>query len=301
MKSIGQMPTILLIVIGLFISQSLQATTNYCSNSTARHFIRVEVGHLDQAQLDTAMPAQVKITTSALNSAWVFVREQQHTSSIGFNFQYTNVDLESIDAMTNGHLHTWDFPLEGRLSRTGSELFYDITPAISVSSNALKNPELIDADGLQLNLGMVYKKNISLESAWLAGFRSDYRFGPYKAYPVIGVCMQPARDWDLQLAVPDFSILKRINRGLSLELFAEPVGNQWHVFSKDLTRESDFGYNAIAIGLSAQWHISASINVGLVIENQTNRRLSFVLDDNTLIEVKAESSTGMMLKGEVLF
>jgi len=31
------------------------------------------------------------------------------------------------------------------------------------------------------------------------------------------------------------------------------------------------------------------------------RRLSFVLDDNTLIEVKAESSTGMMLKGEVLF
>ncbi len=113
--------------------------------------------------------------------------------------------------------------------------------------------------------------------------------------------MQPARDWDLQLAVPDFSILKRINRGLSLELFAEPVGNQWHVFSKDLTRESDFGYNAIAIGLSAQWHISASINMGLVIENQTNRRLSFVLDDNTLIEVKAESSTGMMLKGEVLF
>ncbi len=301
MKSIGQMPAILLIVIGLFISQSLQATTNYCSNSTARHFIRVEVGNLGQAQLDTAMPAQVKITTSALNSAWVFVREQQHTSSIGFNFQYTNVDLESIDAMTNGHLHTWDFPLEGRLSSTGSELFYDITPAISVSSNALKNPELIDADGLQLNLGMVYKKNISLESAWLAGFRSDYRFGPYKAYPVVGVCMQPARDWDLQLAVPDFSILKRINRGLSLELFAEPVGNQWHVFSKDLTRESDFGYNAIAIGLSAQWHISASINVGLVIENQTNRRLSFVLDDNTLIEVKAESSTGMMLKGEVLF
>lgn len=301
MKSIGQMPAILLIVIGLFISQSLQATTNYCSNSTARHFIRVEVGNLGQAQLDTAMPAQVKITTSALNSAWVFVREQQHTSSIGFNFQYTNVDLESIDAMTNGHLHTWDFPLEGRLSSTGSELFYDITPAISVSSNALKNPELIDADGLQLNLGMVYKKNISLESAWLAGFRSDYRFGRYKVYPVVGVCMQPARDWDLQLAVPDFSILKRINRGLSLELFAEPVGNQWHVFSKDLTRESDFGYNAIAIGLSAQWHISASINVGLVIENQTNRRLSFVLDDNTLIEVKAESSTGMILKGEVLF
>ena len=84
-------------------------------------------------------------------------------------------------------------------------------------------------------------------------------------------------------------------------MFAEPVGNQWHVFSKDITRESDFTYNAIAIGLSAQWYFSASTNVSLVLENQTNRRFSFVLDDNTFIEAKAESSTGMMLKGEVLF
>jgi hypothetical protein len=295
------MPIIMLIIMSLFISQSLQSATNYCSNGTAQHFIRAEFGRLDQAQLDTAMPAQVEFTTTGLNSAWVFAREQQHTRSIGFNFQYTNVKLESIDAMTNGHLHTWDFPYEGRLSNTGSELFYDITPAISVSSNALKNPELIDADGLQLNLGLVFKKNISLDNAWLAGLRADYRFGPYRAYPVVGVCMQPARDWDLQLAFPDFSVLKRFNRGISLELFAEPVGNQWHVFSKDLTQDSDFGYNAIAIGLSAQWHISASINVGLVIENQTNRHLRFVLEDNTFIEVKAESSTGMVLKGEVLF
>ena len=301
MKPIAQMSTVMLIIMSLFISQSLQATTNYCSNGTVRHFIGAEFGHLDQAKLDTAMPAQVEFTTTELNSAWVLAREQQHSRSIGFNFQYTNVNLESIDAMTNGHLHTWDFPFEGRLSNTGSELFYDITPAISVSSNALKNPELIDADGLQLNLGMVFKKNISLDSAWLAGLRSDYRFGPYRAYPVVGVCLHPARDWDLQLAFPDFSVLKRFNRGISLKLFAEPVGNQWHVFSKDLTQESDFGYNAIAVGLSAQWHISASINVGLVIENQTNRHLRFVLEDNTFIDVKADSSTGMVLKGEVLF
>jgi len=287
--------------MSLLISPSLQATTNYCGNNAARNFVRVKIGSLDQAQLDTAMPAQVEITTNEFNSAWVIDSEQQHTRSIGFNFRYTIVDLESIDAMTNGHLHTWDFPLEGRLSNTASVLFYNITPAISVSSNALKNPQLIDRDSLQLYAGMVYKKNLSLESDWFVGFRSDHRFGSYKAYPVVGVCLQPATDWSLQLALPDFSILKKFNKELSLKLFAEPVGNQWQVFSKDITRESDFTYNAIAIGASAQWYFNTSTNVSLVLQNQSNRRFSFVLDDNTFIEAKAESSAGVMLKGEVLF
>ncbi len=301
MKCSGHRLTLVLTIMSLCISASLQAATSYCGNSTIRHFIRVKSGNLDQAQLDTATPAQVEITTIEMTSVRVLAREQEFASSIGFNFRYTIVDLESIDAMTNGHLHTWDFPFEGRLNNTDWELFYNITPAISVSSNALKNPELIGSDGLQLYAGMVYKINTSIENAWFLGLGSDHRFGSYKIYPVVGVCIQPARDWILQLAVPDFSIQKNYNRGISLKFFVEPVGNQWHVFSKDKMRESDFTYEAIAIGLSAQWRISASVNLSLVAGRQTNRQFGFVLDDNTFVEVKAESSTGMMLRGEFLF
>ena len=113
--------------------------------------------------------------------------------------------------------------------------------------------------------------------------------------------MQPAGGWDLQLAFPDFSIQKHFNRKLSLKLFAEPVGNQWHVFSKDKTRESNFTYEAIAIGLSAQWLINASVNLSIAIENQTNRRFNFTLDDNSVVSAKAESSGGVIFTGEVLF
>ena len=295
------MSIFMLAIMSLFISLSLQATTNYCSDNATRHFIRTKIGKLDQAQLDTAMPAKVEMTTNELNSVWVLDRDRHHVKSIGFNFRYTIVDLESIDAMTNGHLHTWDFPFEGRLRNTGSELFYNMTPAISVSSNALKNPQLIHGDGLQLYTGVVYKKSLSHNSAWLLGFMSDHRFGEYRAYPVVGVCMQPAKGWSLQLALPDFSIMKRINSAFNLKLFAEPIGSQWHVFSKDTRRESDFIYSAIAIGLSAQWQIGASFNLSLGLEKQTNRQFSFVLDDNSFIESKAESSMGMMLKGEFLF
>jgi len=210
----------------LFISLPLHATTNYCSNNTARDFTRIKTGILNQAQLNTVTPAQVKITTTEFNSKWVFDRERHHTKSIGFNFRYTIAGLESINAMTNGHMHTWDFPLEGRIDNTNSNLYYNITPALSVSSNALKNPQLIDSDSLQFYSGVVYKKNISSENAWLLGFRSDHRFGSYKAYPVVGVCMQLARDWSLQLALPDFKIVNNINSKFSLKLFAKPVGNQ---------------------------------------------------------------------------
>jgi hypothetical protein len=301
MKCFDQKSAFILTIMNLFISVPLQATMNYCSSSTAGHFIRAKIGMLNQAQLDTDTPAQIAITTNEFNSSWVFDKKQHHTRSLGFNFRYTIVDLESINAMTNGHMHTWDFPLEGRLDNTDSNLFYNITPAISVSSNALKNPELIDSDSLQLYAGMVYKKNISDGGAWLLGFNSDHRFGSDKVYPVVGICMQLANNWDLQLALPDFNILKNFNNGLSLKLFAEPVGNQWHVFSKDTTRESNFTYNAIATGLSAQWSISRSINISLVIENQTHRQFSFVLDDNNFIELEAKPSKGMTLKGEVLF
>ena len=65
--------------MGLLISPSLQATINYCANSAARNFVRVKIGSLNQAQLYTAMPAQVEIITNEFKSAWVFDSEQQHT------------------------------------------------------------------------------------------------------------------------------------------------------------------------------------------------------------------------------
>ena len=285
----------------VFISVPLQATTSYCRNNTANDFIRAKTGILNQSQFDTVTPAQVELTTIEFNSGWMFDKDRQHTKSIGFNFRYTIVGLDSINAMTNGHLHTWDFPLEGRLGNADSNLFYNITPALSVSSNALKNPRLIDSNSLQFYAGMVYKKNISEASAWLLGLMSDHRFGSYKAYPVVGICTRLSRDWELQLALPDFNIRKNFNSGLSLTLFAKPVGNQWHVFDKDVTRDSNFTYNAIAAGLSAQWNISTSINMSLVIEHQTDRQFSFVLDDNSFVELEAESGKGMMLQGEILF
>ena len=193
------------------LSSTLFAAANnqYCGTKQSHAILSAE--KLKSAALDDG--TEVEFSRRDLASGLIVSREQGHKVTVEFNFQYTIISFDdSITPMTNGHLHTWDFPFQGRLSNIDSELFYDITPAISVSSNVLKNPELIGSDGLQLYTSLVYKKNTSVNTAWFLGFRSDHRFGSYKAYPVVGVCIQAANDWILQLALPDFSIQRRFNR-----------------------------------------------------------------------------------------
>ena len=74
-------------------------------------------------------------------------------------------------------------------------------------------------------------KEIDTYSAWMAGFRSDHRFGPYRIYPVLGYCRQVDSRWNPQLALPDLRITRLFSDAVSISLFADPDGNRWYVFS----------------------------------------------------------------------
>jgi hypothetical protein len=266
-----------------------------------QHSIGLGYGMLDKSQLDTGTGAEVEITTHEVNFAWPVASEPNHSLALGFDMLYTIMDFDLITPMTNGHLHTWDLSVNGSYKKKGSEIFYNVTPALSVSSNALKRPSLIDDEALQLKTGMVYKKDIHQGYAWVIGFMSDHRFGDYRLYPVAGVCWKPSENWLLQLALPDFSIRKLFSSEISLTFYVAPEGNQWHVFSDDEQRDSDLTYNAIVTGITAQWLIAPTISLNLNLEQQTRREFSVVLDDNSLIEPGAGSSMGLTVRGEVLF
>lgn len=279
----------------------LFAASQYCDNRIDQSYAGLGYGNLEKAQLDTGTGAEVEITTHEVNSAWFITSEPTHSLAIGWDMLYTIMDFDMIKPMTNGNLHTWDLSVIGSHKKNGSEVFYKVTPAISVSSNALRDPSLLDDEALQLKTGLVYKEDLHRKSAWVVGFMSDHRFGDYLLYPVAGVCLQPSEGWLLQLALPDFSIRKTFSSGIRLTLYAAPEGNQWHVFSKDKQRNSDFTYNAIVTGIAAQWPITPTISLSLDFEKQTRREFSFVLDDNSLVELGAGSSTGLTVRGEVLF
>jgi hypothetical protein len=276
------------------------ASNQYCTNDVKRHHIDLYGGSLQSAPLDTG--TEVTLSRQELRTGVITGNEHDHSMAIDFNFQYTIASFDnSISQMTNGHLHSWDFPVSWHSKGTDYTLDYYLAPVISVSSNVLKNPDLLDREAMQLWTGMIYNKHMDHESTWLLGFRSDHRFGTYRLYPVAGFCWRPNADWQLQLVLPDFSIRRSFSNGINIKLFASPDGNKWHVFNKETTRNSDFFYNAIVSGLTVEWLINSTVSLELNVVEHLRRRFSFVLDDGTLIETNARSSTGVAVGISVLF
>jgi len=273
-------------------------SSQYCGKE--QNYISLSAEKLQDAALDDG--SDVGFTQRDLNSDLTVSRSKAQSVAIGFNFQYTFVDFDdSLTPMTNGHLHNWNFPVGVHRKSSNYRLDYYLAPVISVSSNGLKNPDLLDHDSLQLWAGATYRKDISEESSWLLGFRSDHRFGPYRVYPVAGICWQPNEDWQLQLALPDFSIDRYFSNGIKIKLFAGPEGNQWHVFSADTINSSDFIYNAIVSGISIEWQLKPTVNVALDVIKHSAREFSFALDDGTQVETNAQSSTGFSVSLGLLF
>jgi hypothetical protein len=276
------------------------ASNQYCNNNMNQHHIAFSVDALKKAPLDTG--AKVELSRRELTTGMITSSEQNRSMAIDFNFQYTIVSVDdSITPMTNGHLHSWDFPVSWHHKGSVYTLDYYLVPVISVSSNVLKNPDLLDREAIQLWTGVFVKKDLSQTSTWLLGLRSDYRFGPYRVYPVVGVCWQPNANWQLQLVLPDISIRRFFSKGINIRLYAEPDGNKWHVFSKDTTRNSDFFYNAIVTGLSIEWRINPTIWLELSAVKHSRRDLSFALDNGTQLETSADSSTGLAVSAGFLF
>ena len=260
----------------------------------------MSVEKLQDAALDDG--TETGFSQRDLTSGLVVSHSKQQSVAIGFNFQYTIVDFDdSITPMTNGHLHNWNFPVSTHRKGSDHTLDYYLTPVISVSSNGLKNPELLDHEALQLWAGAVYRKDLGKESDWLVGFRADHRFGDYRVYPVAGICWQPNQDWYLQLALPDFSISRYFSSGIKIKLFAGPEGNRWHVFSADTTNSSDFTYSTIISGISVEWQLNPTMSLALDAIQHSAREFSFALDDGTPVETRAQSSTGFSVSLNLLF
>ena len=291
---------IYLVCVAFSTQLSAAANNQYCTNDVKQYHIAVSADALKKAPLDTG--AEVELSRRELNTGITTSNKQDHSTAIDFNWQYTIINLDdSTTAMTNGHLHSLDFPVSWQRKDSSHTLDYYLAPVISVSSNALKNPDLLDSEALQLWAGMVYKNEMGKKSDWLLGVRADHRFGPYRVYPVAGVCWQPDANWQLQLALPDFSIRRFFSKGINMRLYAEPDGNKWHVFSDDTTENSDFFYNAIVTGISLEWQINPTFWLEFSAIKHSGRDFSFTLEDGTQLVTGAASSTGLEVSAGIIF
>jgi hypothetical protein len=298
------LPVIIVLLYAAPVAAMDTGDNSYCSHTQQRHF-SVFSERLQDAELGDSSAedsSELSYQGRGITSGLISSRSDEKTSSVDFDYRYTILGFDDAARPdTNGHLHSITVPVTGRVDREDRTAVYYLAPALSVSSNALKDPALLDADALQLRAGLWYRKVIDDKRAWFAGLRADYRFGSYRLYPLAGYCWKPDPAWQLQLALPDFSITRYFAGGFSIGLFASPDGNRWHVFNKDKTRESDLTYNAIVSGISVDWQINRSVGLSAGIISHNRRRLSYLDETGISQETSASSAIGYAVSASIIF
>ena len=115
-----------------------------------------------------------------------------------------DIQLTGPEPQSNGHLHTLHVAAGWLLEAGSGNVALTFAPAISTSSNALKNPGELDASSIQLwaaAIGQIPAGGWD----WIAGIAHDYRFGESRIYPVAGVDWR-GEQFFLRVTYPDLTL-----------------------------------------------------------------------------------------------
>jgi hypothetical protein len=178
----------------------------------------------------------------------------------GAAYRATFIDESEIGFRTNGYLHSVYFPLQ-RLRTSERRFRVAIAPAMSASSNVIKDPEQYDRDAWQFLFAAVWEWAGGDTLDWRAGICADHRFGSYRVYPTAGVAWRPGADWRIELGFPDATLSYRPGDVFSVMFAIKPNGNEWYVKDSTLEYASLFEYRAWAAELAFTWNISPALEL----------------------------------------
>ena len=184
--------------------------------------------------------------------------------ALGYSHQYDSldIDLAEDEVLSNGHHHTIAIPVHWhRRLDDGDEVSLSLAPALSVSSNVLKDLDLADSDAVQLWGSALYRIS-GAHVDWLLGLNHDYRFGEGKVYPVVG------GEWaneatTVRITYPDITANWQFSERWSLDASVLPDGNLWRVWDRDREIDSDFEREAWRAELALIYGLPRGWSFGL--------------------------------------
>ena len=215
----------------------------------------------------------------------------QNKWSIGVGHRYSIFKFDPLEPQTNGHLHTLFVPLHRQTQSDRNSFRFSIAPALSASSNVMKDPGEYDADALQLLAALVWGRPLSDKTSLRYGVCGDHRFGSYQIYPLISFDWQPHADWRVELGFPTLLLGYQISGRFSSALRFTPNGNEWNVKDKSLAQQSEFVYEAYLLEWGVEWQLhkqfSLSASVGRVFDNE----YELTLLDGTRVQLATDPFT----------
>lgn len=217
--------------------------------------------------------------------------EMNDSWSFGVGHRYDILGEEAIDLQTNGHLHSVFFPIH-RESGSGDRGFrFSTAPALSASSNVIKDPSDYSSNTFQLLAALIWSKRLSDQTTIRYGVCGDHRFGQYTVYPSISIDWQPHANWKFELGFPMTRLVFQASKDLSSHLRIAPDGNQWHVRNKDLTKQSRVNYEASLLEWAINWRVREHLMVTASIGRQFSNRYDLTLADDRVVRLSVDSAT----------
>jgi hypothetical protein len=276
--------------IGIFfflscISNSL-ASADVCQQPTAFSHLSIAYYNHDES----AMKRSVGETNQEnYNFDLQFKLNENWTFGVGHRYVILNVD--PIELQTNGHLHTFFLPLHRQSYSDGQSFRFSIAPALSASSNVMKDPGEYNADALQFLAALVWSRKLSERATFRYGICGDHRFGNYEVYPLVSVDWQPHADWVIELGFPATRLTYQVSRNITSALRIAPDGNEWFVKNKSLEKQSRVVYEASLVEWAFTWQAQKRIAITASVGRQFHNRYAVTLRDESQVQLSSDSVT----------
>lgn len=210
--------------------------------------------------------------------------------SVGAGHRYTILNVERLELQTNGHLHTFFFPLH-KQSGPGKKGFrFSIAPAFSASSNVASDLDEYTVDAFQLLASAVWKRQLSDKLEAHYGFCGDHRFGKYQIYPVFEFSWQPGASWTIDIGFPASQISHRLSETLGSSLRIAPNGNEWYVKDESLQNNSDFVYEAYLLELGFSWQKHEHFSLTAIVGREFHGRYEMSLLNEDRVRLSSDSA-----------
>ncbi len=210
---------------------------------------------------------------------------------LGFGHEYNAFDISAespAPPQTNGDLHTLHLATQWRAELGNGHLRAAFAPALSVSSNGLKNPDELNSDAVQLWGALLYRWPAN-GMDWLAGMAHDYRHGNDRIYPVAGI------EWSndavfLRATFPDLELRFDLGSRWIMAASVEPDGNEWWAYDRGLSDANEFRRQAWKADARLSYQFANGVLAGASVGYHWDQEWRFRRQDNSLARLHSDNS-----------
>jgi hypothetical protein len=209
--------------------------------------------------------------------------------TIGASHRYTVLHADSLLLQTNGHLHTVFFPVHRQSPADRGGFRLSVAPALSASSNVMKDTREYTSDALQFLAAAVWTRPLSDLLSLRYGACADHRFGDFRIYPSLVVDWRPHPDWAMELGFPATQVSYKISNALGSTLRISPDGNEWFVKDKELQKQSRLNHQAYLLELLLAWQAHERFQFAVGVGRQFRNVYEMTLQDEARVRLAGNS------------